>query len=122
MLHKMKLNPAPFNAIMNQTKTIELRLYDDKRARLSIGDTIIFSRIDDSDRQLAVRIKGLYRSENYVSLFEDLSLKNCGFDTDDCEEAVKRMEKIYAPERINKYGVLGISIELISLEDAIHEE
>ena len=31
MEHKMKLKDKPFNSIKNGTKTIELRLYDEKR-------------------------------------------------------------------------------------------
>lgn len=31
MQHKMKLLESPFNRIKNGTKTIEFRLYDDKR-------------------------------------------------------------------------------------------
>ena len=42
MLHKMKLNESPFERIKNGTKTIEFRLYDEKRQKINIGDTIIF--------------------------------------------------------------------------------
>ena len=38
----MKLNDAPFETIKNGTKTIELRLYDEKRRKIKIGDTICF--------------------------------------------------------------------------------
>lgn len=31
MKHQMKLNNEPFESIKNGTKTIELRLYDEKR-------------------------------------------------------------------------------------------
>ena len=31
MKHKMSLRDIPFNSIKNGTKTIELRLYDEKR-------------------------------------------------------------------------------------------
>lgn len=30
-IHVMKLNPSPFEKIVSGRKTIELRLYDDKR-------------------------------------------------------------------------------------------
>ena len=42
MTHKMNMNPSPFEKIRNGTKTIELRLYDEKRRKIEIGDTIIF--------------------------------------------------------------------------------
>ena len=34
MKHEMKLNNGPFEQIKNGTKTIELRLYDEKRKLL----------------------------------------------------------------------------------------
>ena len=34
MLHKMKLNESPFERIKEGTKTIEFRLYDEKRRKI----------------------------------------------------------------------------------------
>ena len=34
MIHKMKLNKSPFERIKNGTKTIEFRLYDEKRQQI----------------------------------------------------------------------------------------
>ena len=40
MLHKMKLKLSPFEKIKDGSKTIELRLYDEKRQKVKIGDFI----------------------------------------------------------------------------------
>ena len=45
MLHKMKLNESPFERIKNGTKTIEFRLYDEKRQQVKVGDQIEFSKL-----------------------------------------------------------------------------
>ena len=45
MKHEMKLNDSPFNKIKNGTKTMELRLYDEKRRRLREKDYIEFTNI-----------------------------------------------------------------------------
>ena len=45
--HIMNLNPSPFKMIREGNKTIELRLYDEKRKKLSIGDTITFINTDN---------------------------------------------------------------------------
>lgn len=42
MVHEMKLNDKAFNNIKNGIKKFELRLYDDKRKNISLGDTIIY--------------------------------------------------------------------------------
>ena len=43
MLHCMKLNRDPFEKIKSGSKTIEMRLFDEKRQRISVGDFIEFS-------------------------------------------------------------------------------
>ena len=42
-VHKMKLNSTPFEMIKNGEKTIELRLFDEKRQQLKAGDKIVFT-------------------------------------------------------------------------------
>lgn len=38
MNHSMKLNPAPYAAIKTGKKNIELRLNDEKRQQVKVGD------------------------------------------------------------------------------------
>ena len=42
MEHEMKLQPEYYNFILNGTKRIEIRLFDEKRQQIKIGDTIKF--------------------------------------------------------------------------------
>ncbi len=42
MKHTMKLRPNPFRMILCGEKTYELRLYDEKRQCIKIGDEIVF--------------------------------------------------------------------------------
>lgn len=46
MTHYMKLRENPFIAMKTGYKTIELRLNDEKRQTLNIGDSIVFQSID----------------------------------------------------------------------------
>lgn len=43
MKNDMNLWHDSFTAIREQTKTIEMRLYDEKRSKIKIGDSIIFT-------------------------------------------------------------------------------
>ena len=109
MLHKMKLNQSPFERIKNGTKTIEFRLYDEKRQQIKIGDKIEFSKLPDLKEKLLVDVVGLYRGDTFENLFRKL-ISN--------EEEIKRktesMHQYYSPEKEKEYGVLGIEISLIS--------
>jgi len=52
----MKLNESPFEKIRSGEKIIEIRLYDDKRKNINIGDIIIFSKLPDLKEILSVKV------------------------------------------------------------------
>lgn len=41
---ELRLNEKPFNSIKKGTKTIEMRLLDEKRKQYQIGDILIFKK------------------------------------------------------------------------------
>ena len=46
----MSLNNRPFKSIKEGTKTIELRLNDEKRSLLKVGDEIEFTNRDTNEK------------------------------------------------------------------------
>lgn len=50
MTHSMQLTPSPFQMIKEGTKTIELRLFDEKRRKIQIGDIIEFSNTETGEK------------------------------------------------------------------------
>ena len=108
MLHKMKLNESPFERIKNGTKTIEFRLFDEKRQQIKIGDKIEFSKLPDLHEKLLVEVVELYRDDTFENLFRKLYK-----DEEEVERKTKSMYNYYLPEKEKEYGVLGIKIKLI---------
>lgn len=107
MIHKMKLNESPFNRIKNGTKTIEFRLYDEKRKQVKIGDKIEFSKLPDLKEKLLVDVIDLYREDTFENLFRKLYK-----DEKEVSEKTKGMYEIYSQEKEKQYGVLGIKIKI----------
>ena len=70
MLHKMKLQEDPFERIKIGTKTVEFRLYDEKRQTIQIGDEIEFSKLPELQEKLLVKVIDLYREESFEKLFK----------------------------------------------------
>lgn len=68
MLHKMKLQEDPFERIKNGTKTVEFRLYDEKRQTIQIGDEIEFSKLPELQEKLLVKVIDLYK-ENLLKSY-----------------------------------------------------
>ena len=122
MVRKMKLNTAPFELIRSGKKIFELRLYDDKRRKLEIGDTIKFSNVSEPEEQIAVYVKALLRFTDFESLFEEIGLERCGNGADDSvNDAVQRMYIYYSKEDIIRYGALAIKVEMRNLDEALTE-
>jgi ASC-1-like (ASCH) protein len=65
MLHTIKLQPHPFDKIKEGSKTIEVRLFDEKRRAMQLGDTIEFRREPEQSETVTVEIIGLL---NYPTL------------------------------------------------------
>ena len=117
MVHYMNLNPQPFSLIANGSKTIELRLLDEKRSLISIGDTLIFTNTADNTRALTCKVKALHRFANFAELYRSLPLDKCGYLPNELATAAPEdMEAYYSVEKQKLYGVIGIELELINLK------
>ena len=104
----MKLQESPFERIKSGTKTVEFRLYDEKRRKINIGDQIEFSKLPDLQETILVDVLDLYRDNTFENLFKKL------FDDD---EEIKRktsaMYQYYSHDEEKQYGVVGIKISLV---------
>lgn len=109
MIHKMKLQESPFERIKNGTKTVEFRLYDEKRSKIKIGDQIEFSKLPDLQEIILVDVLDLYREDTFENLFKKLFT-----DEDEIKKKTKSMYQYYSPDEEKQYGVVGIKISLIS--------
>ena len=108
MIHQMKLNEDPFERIKNGTKTIEFRLYDEKRRKVKIGDKIEFSKLPDLQEKILVDVLDLYTEPSFEELFEKLYE-----DKELAKQKANAMYEIYSSENEKKYGVVGIKIKLV---------
>ena len=105
----MKLQESPFERIKNGTKTVEFRLYDEKRSKINIGDQIEFSKLPDLQETILVDVLDLYREDTFENLFKKLFT-----DEDEIKKETKSMYQYYSPDEEKQYGVVGIKISLIS--------
>ena len=114
MTHQMKLHSAPFDMIERGIKTIELRLYDEKRRFIKVGDKIEFTCSKDPARVLHCRIIALHIFPSFEELYTNLPLLKCGYTEDDIDTAAPAdMDLYYTKEQQAQNGVVGIEIELI---------
>jgi len=109
--HTMRLMPNPFDKIKNGSKKIELRLYDEKRQIINIGDHIIFEKEPEREERVETKVTALLRYENFSDLFDDFPSEIFGGRSK--EDLLLGVHKFYSKEKEKEYGVLGIKIELL---------
>lgn len=107
----MRLHKGPFELIKNGSKTIELRLYDEKRQMINVGDTITFENRSDGDK-IIVKVIALHKYPSFEELYKHFNKVSIGYKEDE-EANPKDMELYYSSEEQFKYGVVGIEMELI---------
>lgn len=121
MTHYMKLNPEPFEKIASGRKTIELRLYDEKRKLVRPTDEIVFTHIRNPYRSISVIVDSVITAASFESLFKHISLVDCGYEEREISGSNHLdMNQYYTEDSQNKYGVCGIRFSLNS-ERALSE-
>ena len=117
MTHTLNLNPGPFAMIKGGRKTIELRLYDEKRSQIKVGDTLVFVHTEDVARTLTATVTALHRFPDFAALYASLPLDKCGYLPEEIPTASPAdMNVYYSVERQAQYGVVGIEIALLEEE------
>lgn len=109
-MHEMKLKTVPFSLMKNGEKTIECRLYDEKRRKIQLGDSIVFSLMDDENQKITVKVVGLLRYATFAKMFSKNDPTKFGENT--AEELTESLLTYYSLERQKKDSVLGIEFEL----------
>lgn len=110
MEHVLRLQSTPFSKIKAGAKTVEVRLYDEKRQLLKIGDTIEFFLVDDPSQKVRVKILDLVRCTTFVELYNVFSPEELG---ELKKEDWENMYHYYTKEQEEWYGVLGIKFQMI---------
>ncbi len=118
MLHQMKLRTLPFEKIKNGSKTIELRLNDEKRQTVQVGDFIEFSCLDEPKQKIQTRVTALHHFSSFEELYTALPKEKLGYTP--AETPVPdHMNEYYPRKKQEQYGVLGIELYLTDLQKFI---
>ena len=108
-IHYMHLSDWPFEAIAEGRKTVELRLFDEKRREISVGDSIVF---ENNGRRVKVKVVSLTTAKSFEELLNDpQTLSAAGFERLSASDAARQMRQFYSAEQEKLYGVIAIGIE-----------
>ena len=104
MKYKMKLQQSPFEKIRESTKTIEIRLNDEKRQLLHVGDEIEFTSLHNPEQTILTEVVELLHFPTFEELFSQLPPNEYGGG------ASSDMYQHYSKDDEDRFGVLGIRI------------
>lgn len=112
MKYIMKLNPKYFEYMKNGTKRIEIRLNDEKRKNIKIGDEIVFQKEPELKDEISTQIVNLIIKRNFKELIESLDISEYSDKSESEEKFLNDLYKFYTKEQEEKYGVVGIQIKI----------
>ena len=108
-MHTMNVKTKYYNLLKSGKKTIELRLFDEKRQKIRIGDTITFYNLSNPDDHFTAVVTNLHRAKSFDALCQIISPARAGFATP--EELVSVLREFYTPTAQKQFGVVGIEIK-----------
>ena len=107
-VHNMRLHLSPFEKIRNGTKTIEIRLDDEKRQLIRIGDQVKFSSRESPEQTVVTEVTGLDTFSSFKEAYAGYPSSEYVAETSGGWEG---MYRFYTQDEERKYGVLAIRVK-----------
>ncbi|ALS78743.1 ASCH domain-containing protein [Planococcus kocurii] len=113
MEHTMGLYDEYVESIIERKKKVEVRLNDEKRRKIKIGDTIKFIKIPSQNEVIRVVVLELKSYPTFQAMYEDVPFSDFDCEEWTMEEMIKGTFDIYSVEQEQAWGALAIGIKLI---------
>ncbi|MBE4909923.1 ASCH domain-containing protein [Bacillus luteolus] len=113
MIHQMGLYGEYFSLIKEGKKVVEVRLNDEKRRKIKVGDSIQFIKVPEQDESLQVEVSELKIYDTFQAMYEDIPFKYFGCKGWTMKEMVEGTYEIYTHEQEKEYGVVAITISYV---------
>ena len=111
MNHSMKLQSKLFDRVAAGKKTIEVRLFDEKRKQIRVGDTITFTKQPHNQDQVMVKVEKLEQYQTFQNLYHAHAPHKYGGGS--AEELINQIYQYYSKEDEGQYGVLAIMFSCV---------
>lgn len=111
IVHKMGLYGEYFKAIKEGKKTVEVRLNDENRRKIKIGDTIEFVRVPEQNETLKVQVTDLRKYDTFKEMYENIPFQDFDCEGWSMKTMLEGTYEIYTPEQEKQWGTLAITIK-----------
>ena len=98
-----------FELVANGTKNIEVRINDEKRRNLKIGDNLIFIKRPEEKEKIYAIVTDLVYYNNFDELVNDYNIERLYLKDITKDNFVNNiLSRFYTKEQQDKYGVVAI--------------
>ncbi len=105
MQHHFHLHQEPFEKIKNGSKTVESRLYDNKRRLINVGDTIVFTS-RHTHESIEKKISNIQIFNSFSEMLAQIQIHT--FGNDSIEKELQGLQEYYSLEDQQTYGVVAL--------------
>ena len=113
MTYEMKLRAIYFDKIKSGEKIYEIRLNDEKRQLIDVGDILIFKKEPELKEELITEVKDLVYFATFDEMVKTLPIKKIGFENMDQEFVKNVYYQFYTKEAEQQYGVVAIKVKVL---------
>ena len=111
--HSMSLYPEGFDMIRSGTKTVEVRLYDEKRRKLRTGDRLTFEKLPERTETIETEIIDIKTFPTFEELYRELGFEPLGRADKTMNWMLEKTRELYSKELEEKHGAVAIYIKAI---------
>ena len=111
MIHTMKLREEYFNYIKLGTKKYEIRLNDEKRQKIKIGDLIEFQKSPLLEEKFIIKVEDILYFNDFSELFNEIKIEYLADKKVNKEVLELELNKFYSKEEQEKLGVVVFKLK-----------
>lgn len=108
---KVHLHPDVFEIVKKGVKDVEVRINDEKRRQLNVGDTLVFLKRPLEEEEIRAKVVGLEYYDSFENLVEHYEMKRLYLEGYTKEMYLNEMARFYTREEQEKMGVVAIIFE-----------
>ena len=108
----MRLEPRSFDLLKCRSKTVDLRVFDEKRSKIKVGDAIYFIKDCHHLQLLKARVTKIDRFASFEDAFTELDPVAIGYRGFTLLDFLDTMYTIYSDAKEYEHGVVAFHLEL----------
>ena len=105
---KVHLHPEVFDIVLQGIKDVEIRVNDEKRRKLKVGDTLLCLKRPEEVETISAKVTDLVYFSNFQEVVDMYPMERIYLSTTTKEEYVSLMKQFYSDEEVAKDGIVAI--------------